>query len=105
MSNDFAIHVMKEAAKVAENPESQAAFEAEMQRRSERARTIDERCDQAMEAMNVCLETIQKVLAECDTTIVQIIDLTEQAAKLGNAMANLRTCMNYPNWTGGGYVV
>lgn len=105
MSNDFAINVMKEAAKVAENPESQTAFEAEMQRRSERARMIDEKCDQAMEVMNVCLGTIQKALVGRDATIGQIIDLTEQAAKLGGAMANLRMCMNNPNWTGGGYIV
>ena len=103
MSNDFAIHVMKEAAKVAENPESQADFEAEMQRRIERARMINERCDQAMEAMNVCLETIQKALVEYDTTIEQIIDLTEQAAKLGDTMARLRTCMNYPAWAAIGH--
>lgn len=110
MSTEFATKVLKDMAEVAEaasNPEKQAAFEEEMKRQEERRKQLDDLCMQSMEAMGAAMECVQKVMVESSLSIHQVVDLSEQAAKLGSAMASLRMSMGGIGYigTGCGYAV
>lgn len=101
MSSEFATKVLKDMAEAAESvsdPEKQAAFEDEMKRQEERRRQIDDLCLQALEAMGAGMELIQKVLVENDLKIEEIAALTDNLAKLGGAMAQMRVNMVYAGW-------
>ena len=105
MGNEFATKVLKDMAEMAEmasDPEKQAAFEEEMRKQEERRKHIDDLYLQAMEAMGAGMELIQKVLVENNTKIEQIMALTENLAKLGSAMAQMRMNMVYGGFTVGG---
>lgn len=106
MGNEFATKILKDMVEIAEtasDPEKQAAFEEEMKRQEERRKHIDDLCMQAMEAMSTGMEMIQKVLIENDTKIEQITALTENLAKLGSAMAQMRLNMGYSSLLSGGF--
>lgn len=108
MSSEFAIHMMKEVAEMAGNPEKQAAFEAELEQARQRQKKLDDMTMEAMEAMATAIEIVEKVMVESDTSIRQIVDLSEQIGKLGGAMASLRMSLGYTGHINGlcsGYVV
>ncbi|MBR3795004.1 MAG: hypothetical protein IKK34_03095 [Clostridia bacterium] len=99
MSNEFAMHVLKEMGEMTSNPDNQKAFEEEIELQKKRREKVDELSIRALCAMSTAMETIEKVLVENDTTIEQISDLTGRMASLGMSMGHLRM-----NMGGIGYV-
>lgn len=98
---------MKEVADTVNNVREKAALEEQMERWEKRRKQLDDLCMQSMEAMGAAMECVQKVMVESSLSIHQIIDLSEQAAKLGSAMASLRMSMGGIGYvgTGCGYAV
>lgn len=96
MSAEFVSEVSKdmvEAGYVANDARERATFEEEMKRQEERRKQLNDLCMQSMEAMGAAMECVQRVMVESDLSIQQIVDLSEQAAKLGSSMASLRMSM------------
>lgn len=96
MSTEFVSEVSKdmvEAGYVANDAREQATFDEKMKQREERRKQLDDLCMQSMEAMGAAMECVQRVMVESDLSIQQIVDLSEQAAKLGSSMVSMRMNM------------
>ena len=102
MSSEFAIHMMKEVAEMAGNPDRQKAFEEEMELQKKRREKVDELSLQALCAMNTALVAIEKVITENECTIDQLMGLTGKMAEIGMSMGHLRMYMGF-GWPGNGF--
>ena len=98
---------VEEAAEASNAAKELTEFEEQIMRQEERRRQLDDLCMQSMEAMGAAMECVQKVMVESSLSIHQIVDLSEQAAKLGSAMASLRMSIGGIGYvgTGCGYAV
>ncbi len=107
MNERSTMHTWFGGADINMSEEQQAALEEKMKQKEERRKQLDDLCMQSMEAMGAAMECVQKVMVESSLSIHQIVDLSEQAAKLGSAMASLRMSMGGIGYigTGCGYVV
>ena len=104
MSSEFTVKVLKdmaEAAEAASDSEKQKAFEEEMELQKKRREKADELSLQALCAMNTAMVAIEKVLAENDVTIEQLIGLTGKMAEIGMSMGQLRMNMGGFGFTPG----
>ena len=104
MSSEFTVKVLKdmaEAAEAASDSEKQKAFEEEMELQKKRREKADELSLQALCAMNTAMVAIEKVLAENEVTIDQLMGLTGKMAEIGMSMGQLRMNMGF-GWSGMG---